>query len=42
MQTPAIKVKAMKETARFNIYFSFGEIYNNKTKSENIIISHMW
>ena len=39
-QTLAIKM-IVKETARFNIYFSLQEIYNNKTKSENTMISHM-
>ena len=39
---PAIKVNAKKEIARFNIYFSLREIYNNnKTKSENTMISRV-
>ena len=42
MRTPVIKVNAKKETVRFNIYFSFRELYNNnKTKSGNNMISHM-
>ena len=39
--TLTIKVYAKKEATRFNIYFSLREIYNNKTKSENTMISCM-
>ena len=42
MRAPAIKVRTKNKIARFNIYFSLRETYdNNKTKRENTMISRV-